>query len=64
LIISVSVVLLLGAFVVLLQRHANLRLWHAIVCLLCGFFLASTSLAPHISNAASSVARFIASLHL
>lgn len=63
-IISVSAVLLLGAFVYLLWRYARLPLWQAAICALFGYFLASSSLAPRIADGLRSLAHFIAGLHL
>jgi hypothetical protein len=48
-IISVSAVALLGAVLWLLVRHAGLRLLHALVAALFGFFVASTTAAPQIN---------------
>ena len=38
-------------------RHMGLRAWHAVVCLILGFLLASTGAAPEINNLISSIAR-------
>ena len=58
-IVSLSVVVLLGALVVVLWRYAGLRAWHAAVCVLFGFYLAATSLAPYIRAAARGVAHWL-----
>jgi H+/gluconate symporter-like permease len=50
LIISLSLVLILAVAVVFLVRYMGLRVWHALVCIAFGFALASTSLAPEISQ--------------
>ena len=50
-ILSVSLVVLLGIGVVVLVRYANLRAWHALVCVLFGFYLAGSTLAPSIAQA-------------
>jgi hypothetical protein len=63
-IVTVSAVLLLGALVAVLYRHAGLRAWHALICVLFGFYLASTALAPYIRDAARAVARLLSGLHL
>jgi hypothetical protein len=39
----------LGVFVA--YRFMGLRIWHALLCLLCGFLLAATSAAPSINHA-------------
>jgi hypothetical protein len=62
-IVSLSAVLVLGALVVILWRHAGLRPWHAAVCVLFGFYLASTSLAPYIRDGAGAVGRLLTGIH-
>jgi hypothetical protein len=62
LIVSISAVLLLLGLVVLLWRNAGLKGWHALVCVLFGFYLASSPVAPTIGQAAQSVARWVAGL--
>jgi hypothetical protein len=42
LIISVSVVVLLGVAVAVLIRKYGLKSWHAVTCVLFGFYLANT----------------------
>jgi len=63
-ILSVSAVLLLGVFVVMLCRYARLPAWQAAICALFGYFLASSSLAPRIGDGLRGLAHFIAGLHL
>ena len=63
-IVSVSAVLLLGVFVFLLWRYARLPLWQAAICMLFGYFLAASSLAPRIGDGLRGLAHFIAGLHL
>lgn len=46
--VSVPLVAILGAGVWLAWRYMGLRVWHGVVCLLFGFFLAATSAAPEI----------------
>jgi len=48
--VTLSITLVLTGVVILLCRYAGLRFWHAVVCILLGFYLASSSLAPEISN--------------
>lgn len=57
--VSVSVVMLLGVAVVFLLRKAGLRPVHAVVCVLLGFYLAGTSLAPSIHDAGASFAGIV-----
>jgi hypothetical protein len=53
--ISVSLVLVLGIAVWLLHRHAGLKPWHGFICVMFGFFLATTSLAPEISTTVTAI---------
>jgi hypothetical protein len=55
LILPVSAVALFGVLVVLLIRYAGLRIWHALIAALFGFFVASTTAAPQIRAALDSV---------
>ncbi len=55
--VTLSAALLLGAAVVLLCKYAGLKIWHAAVCVLLGFYLASTSFAPYISQFTQSLFR-------
>ncbi|MFF8833342.1 hypothetical protein [Streptomyces sp. NPDC015131] len=54
--VSISVVLLLLIMAVIFLRNGGLKISHALVCGLLGFFLASTSLAPTIYNGVSATA--------
>ena len=60
--LSISAVVLLAVIVVLLIRKAGLKGGHAIVCILLGFYLASSSIAPTISDLTSSVAGMISDI--
>ena len=53
--VTLSVVLALSIVFFLLCRYAALRVWHAAVCIMLGFYLASSSLAPDISQVATSL---------
>jgi len=55
--VTLSAALLLGAAVVLLCKYAGLKIWHAAVCIILGFYLASTSFAPYISQFTQSLFR-------
>ena len=59
-IVSVSVVGLLAVAVWVLCRWAGLKPWHAGVCVLLGFYLASSSLAPALTRLGATLARIIA----
>jgi hypothetical protein len=55
--ISISLLALLAIAVWTLYRFAGLKLWHGLVCMLFGFYLASSSVAPEISSTVTSVIR-------
>ena len=57
--VTVSIVAVLGIGVFLLCRYAGLRVMHALVCIMLGFYLASSSIAPEISRITQSVARML-----
>ncbi|MFD7862343.1 hypothetical protein [Streptomyces sp. NPDC057682] len=57
--LSISAVVLLAIVVVLLIRKAGLKGGHAVVCMLLGFYLASSSMAPTISELTTNVAGMI-----
>ena len=57
--VSISAALLMGAGVYVLCRYAGLRVWHAAVCVIFGFYLASSSLAPDIANIMTSLFRLL-----
>ncbi|MER5940045.1 MULTISPECIES: hypothetical protein [unclassified Streptomyces] len=60
--ISISVVLLLFVLAVIFVRNGGLKITHALVCLLLGFYLASTSMAPTISSGLTATADIVSSL--
>jgi hypothetical protein len=60
--VSISVVLLLLVLAVIFLRNAGLKLSHALVCLLLGFYLASTSIAPTIHSGLTATADIVGSL--
>lgn len=57
--ITLSVLLVLGVAVVVLCRYSGLRVLHALVCILLGFYLASSGFAPDISRFVSSLIRLL-----
>ena len=60
--ISISVVLLLSILAVIFLRNGGLKISHALVCLLLGFYLASTSIAPTIHSGLTATADIVGSL--
>jgi hypothetical protein len=60
--ISISLVLLLVVLAGIFLRTGGLKLSHAVVCVLLGFFLAGTSMAPSIADGISATAGMVSSL--
>ena len=55
--ISLSLVLVLAVAVLVLHRYAGLKLWHGVICVLFGFYLATSTLAPEIRSTLTAVIR-------
>ncbi|MEH0421580.1 hypothetical protein [Streptomyces sp. B21-083] len=60
--ISISVVVLLLTLAVVFLRNGALKPTHAVVCVLLGFYLASTSVAPTIHSGLTATADIVSSL--
>ncbi|MBP0458278.1 hypothetical protein [Streptomyces montanisoli] len=60
--ITVSLLLLLAVMTVAFIRSGGLKVWHAVICVLLGFMLASTSMAPTISNGVSATADMVSGI--
>jgi hypothetical protein len=60
--ISLSVLVLLLILAVIFLRSGGLKVSHALVCTLLGFFLAGTSLAPTIHSGVAATADIVSSL--
>ncbi|MEU2897332.1 hypothetical protein ABZ690_09740 [Streptomyces sp. NPDC006967] len=60
--ISISVVLLLSVLAVIFLRNSGLKVSHALVCLLLGFYLAGTSIAPTIHSGLTATADIVGGL--
>jgi len=61
--VSISVVMLLVVLAVVLLRSKTLKFSHALLCVLLGFCLSSTSLAPTIQSGLTATADVVGSLH-
>jgi hypothetical protein len=57
--LSISAVVLLAIIVTILVRKSGLKGGHAAVCVLLGFYLASSSVAPTITELTTNVAGMI-----
>ncbi|MFF8841985.1 hypothetical protein ACF08N_04505 [Streptomyces sp. NPDC015127] len=60
--ISISLVLLLLVLAVIFLRNGGLKMSHAVVCALLGFFLAGTSMAPTIHEGIAATADVVGNL--
>jgi len=60
--LSISAVVLLAIVVFLLIKKSGLKGGHAVVCMLLGFYLASSTVAPTISELTTNVASMIGSI--
>jgi hypothetical protein len=60
--ISISVVLLLLILTAIFLRNGGLKVSHALVCALLGFYLASSSIAPTIHSGFTATADIVGSL--
>jgi hypothetical protein len=60
--LSISAVVLLAIVVFLLIKKSGLKAGHAIVCMLLGFYLASSTIAPTINELTTNIAGMIGSI--
>lgn len=60
--VSISVVLLFLIMAVIFIRNGALKISHALVCVLLGFYLACSSMAPTIHSGLTATADLVASL--
>jgi hypothetical protein len=61
--ISISVVFLLVILAVIFMRNGGLKVSHALVCMVLGFFLAGSNMAPTINSGLTATADLVSSLH-
>jgi hypothetical protein len=60
--LSLSVVLVLGVMVLVLIRKSGLRVFHAVIAILFGFYLSTTAMAAQIGQLDTMVANLLGSL--
>ncbi|MFF0205753.1 hypothetical protein [Streptomyces sp. NPDC005017] len=60
--LSISAVVLLAIIVFILIKKSGLKAGHAVLCMLLGFYLASSTIAPTISELTTNVASMIGSI--
>ncbi|CAM5268795.1 membrane protein [Streptomyces spiroverticillatus] len=61
--LSISLVVLLAIVVFLLVRKSGLKAGHAVVCMLLGFYLASSSIAPTVKDVTTNIAGVLGNFH-
>ncbi|WP_225828998.1 hypothetical protein [Streptomyces naphthomycinicus] len=61
-VVSISVVLLLLTLAVIFIRNCSLKVSHALICTMLGFYLACTSMAPTIHSGLDATADLVSSL--
>jgi hypothetical protein len=54
-VISLSLVLVLGIAVWVLHKYAGMKVWHGVICVLFGFYLATSTLAPEIRTTLTAI---------
>jgi len=57
--VSIPLVFIAGVIVWLAYRYMGLRVWQAIICLLFGFLLAATTVAPDIRDLLTGLAQWL-----
>jgi hypothetical protein len=60
--LSISAVVLLAIIVFILIKKSGLKAAHAIICVLLGFYLASSTVAPTINELTTNIAGMIGSI--
>ncbi|MDG5805385.1 MULTISPECIES: hypothetical protein [Streptomyces] len=60
--LSISAVVLLAIIVFILIKKSGLKAPHAIICILLGFYLSSSTIAPTISELTTNIAGMIGSI--
>ncbi|MGW7353593.1 hypothetical protein [Streptomyces sp. Z26] len=63
-VLSVSGVVLLGVIAFVLFRKDGLKMSHAVVCSLFGFYLSGTAIAPSIKQGSASLATMLGGIQL
>jgi hypothetical protein len=57
--VSIPLVAIFGAIVYVAWRYMGLRIWHGIACIIFGFLLAATNIAPQISNLINGIVQWL-----
>lgn len=63
-VLSISGVVLLGVIAFLFFRKDGMKMSHAVVCSLFGFFLSGTAIAPSIKAGSASLASMLGGIQL
>ena len=57
--VTIPVVLIVGAIIWVAYRYMGLRVWQAVVCLVFGFLLATTTAAPEIRSLITGIVQWL-----
>jgi hypothetical protein len=61
--VSIPLVVILGVAVFVAYRYMGLRVWQVILCLLFGFLLAATTVAPDIRDSLAAIVQWLSGSH-
>jgi hypothetical protein len=56
---SIPLVVIIAVVVIYAYRHTGLRVWHALLCMLCGFLIAATTAGPGISSTIAGIVQWL-----
>lgn len=59
--VSIPLVVILAAIAFVAWRYMGLRVWQAILCILLGFFVATTTAAPEIRQLVTAIVQWLTS---
>jgi hypothetical protein len=59
--VSIPLVVILAAIVFVAWRYMGLKVWHAILCILLGFFVAATTAAPEVRQLVTAIVQWLTS---
>lgn len=54
-VVSLSLVFVLGVAVWVLHKYAGMKVWHGVICVAFGFYLATSTLAPQIRTTLTAI---------
>jgi hypothetical protein len=57
--VSMPLIFLVATLVYVAYRYMALRVWHALVCIVCGFLIAATSAAPEFHSLLTGIVQWL-----